>query len=251
MTSREAREILLRYRPGTGDEDDREVRGALTQAARDPELAAWLDEQRRFQQGVRDGFRSVEVPAGLREQILSEKRSHFHWLRSRRVLMGVAASVAALVLVGISLWLGSGPDEEARFATFRSRMVKTVLRGYAMDLETQDVRAIRNYLGTNSAHADWRSPPGLEVAPVMGCAVLPWRNHPATMICYGSGGRPKMWLFIVDADSLPDPPAAVRPVVETVNRLTTVSWSADGRTYVLASEAEEAEDLLKLFEGGT
>lgn len=246
MTRQEAKKVLLRYRPGSTDEADPEVRCALKQVSQDPQLAAWLDDHRTFQQEVREGLRSVEVPSGLREQILSERKVRLSpWRSPRRlVFSALAAAVVALALFG---WWIPRSDTEARFATYRSRMVKAVLRGYAMDIETRDITEIRAYLRKERAAADWISPPGLETTPLLGCAVLTWRSQPASMICYGRGSQPELWLFVADSSAFPDPPDGPGPTVEKVNRLNTVSWSQRGRTYLLAGDLDEA-GLLRLLQ---
>ena len=76
-----------------------------------------------------------------------------------------------------------GPDPEQRFSTFRSRMVRTALRGYAMDIETRDPGQIRGFLDARKAHGDWLSPAGMIDWPVLSCAVLTWWSQPAAMIC--------------------------------------------------------------------
>jgi len=244
MNSTEAKEILLRYRPGTSDASDPEVRAAVEQAARDPELAGWLQDHHVFQQAVMDRLRRVAPPEGLREQILSEQPRLFTLRHSARRLAW-SALAAAILVAGFVYLAMNRVDEESRFATFRMRMVKTALRGYAMDIETNDTVEIRKYLETQQAPSDWQSPRGLEAIPVMGGAVLQWRSQPATLICYGAGPQPDLWLFVVDSSALPDPPAPETPVVKAVIRLNTVSWNRHGRTYVLAGE-RSADELLRL-----
>lgn len=246
MNSEQARTILLRHRPGTPSEADAEVQAALAQASRDPALAAWWADHRQFQEEVSDGLRSIKVPAGLREQILSEKKARLNpWRTPRR---WAAGALAALFLgAGLLLWLLPTPDEEAQFATFRSRMVKAALRGYAMDLTSTDLDEIRAYLGTRQVTPDWTEPEGLEAMPLLGCAVLTWRSQPAAMICYGEAAGPDLWLFVMETSAFPDPPVDALTKVKKVNRLNTVSWSVDGRTYLLAGDRTETEllDLVK------
>jgi hypothetical protein len=198
---------------------------------------------------VQERLGSLAPPAGLREQILSEKRANLSvWRSPRRLVVGALA--ALLLILGFAFLAVRDGDEENRFATFRSRMVKTALRGYAMDLETPDAAQIRHYLGTRNAPSAWVSSPGLDSTPLLGCAVLTWRGNPASMICYGNGSQPELWLFIVDSNSLPDPPGESGFVVERVNRLNTVSWTRNGQTYVLAGESG-AKELLELLSGKT
>jgi hypothetical protein len=68
----EAKNILLLYRHGTADADDPQIAGALALAQRDPELARWLEEHCARQFVLREKFRQIAAPAGLREQIISE-----------------------------------------------------------------------------------------------------------------------------------------------------------------------------------
>ena len=246
MTDPEAKDILLRYRPGTPDDGDPEVRAALERGSRNPELAAWLQAHQRIQEGLRTKLRELPVPAGLKEQILSERASALrHWRPTRRLVLAgaVAALTISVVLVGIL----RRPDIEARFETFRHRMVRAVLRGYTMELATSDLGAIRAYLNTHEAHGDWESPPGLEGEPVVGCGRLTWRSRPAAMICYGKADQPELWLFVVDTAALADAPGGGELVYGKVSRLNTAAWSQRGRTYLLAAEVDRQE--LRRFVG--
>ena len=238
MNKQQAMEILLRHRPGSRVEQDAEVREALALAAQDEELGRWLENHRLFQQAMRTGICDVEIPVGLKEQILAEKRAFFNLRHvSRRAAL---ACVAGLMLAGIWFWR-SGGDPEEQFATFRSRMVRTALRGYAMDLETRDAAEIRQFLSARSAHGDWQSTEALDQQSLLGCAVLTWRSQPTAMVCYGGAKEPELWLFVVDSKAMPNPPAEGSPEFASVNRLNTLSWSRAGKTYVLAGSVDEAE----------
>jgi hypothetical protein len=251
MNKHQAREILLRYRPGTRDEQDPEVREALALADQDEELGRWLENHCQFQQAMRAGARDVEVPAGLKEQILSEQRAFLNLRRlpRRAALAGALVAVAGVILVGVLL-LPARVDPEAQFDTFRSRMVRTAQRGYGMDLETRNAAEIRQFLGARNAPQDWQSATALEREPLLGCAVLTWRSQPAAMICYGRGKQPDMWLFVVASKAMPDPPAEGAAVFATVNQLNTLSWSRAGKTYVLAGSMAEEELRRRLAIGG-
>ena len=75
MDSRQAKEILILYREGIDRPDDPEFAEALALAERDSHLAAWLEQQRILQAALRDSFRKIAVPEGLKEQIVSERRA--------------------------------------------------------------------------------------------------------------------------------------------------------------------------------
>ena len=73
MNRDEAKTILLLYRPGTADADDPQIAEALALAKQDPELTRWLVEHCARQETLRAEFRQITVPAGLKEQIISEQ----------------------------------------------------------------------------------------------------------------------------------------------------------------------------------
>ena len=249
MNSQQAREILNRYRPGTGDENDAEVRAALVQSTQDPELAAWLENHRQFQRSMQAGVRDVVIPPGLREQILMERRAYFG-LRSgsRRAVLTCAVVIVALIIGGL-LFLPRRLDSETKFATFRSRMVRIALRGYAMEFESSKPDEIRQFLALRTTHGDWQSTLALDRQPLLGCALLTWRSQPTAMICYGRANQPDLWLFVVDTTALPDPPQERALEFARVNQLNTVGWNRGGKTYLLAGKVGEAE-LRKLVSGG-
>jgi len=78
-------------------------RGAGTGKA-DPELTRWLAEHSAQQETVRAGFRKITVPAGLKEQIISEQAAHEKMLFwRRRAVLAATAGVMALVALA-SFW---------------------------------------------------------------------------------------------------------------------------------------------------
>src|SRR5436190_735159 len=74
LTNQEAKEALLLYRPGISDARDAEFVEALACARKDPELERWFQEHCAVQGVLRDKFRQIAVPEGLKEQILSERQ---------------------------------------------------------------------------------------------------------------------------------------------------------------------------------
>lgn len=246
MTRQEAAEILLRYRPGTPDAERPEVEAALAVARRDPEWNSSLQEQLAFNDTFRRSLRVIQPPAALRQQILSERAvaPGLGWMPRRLVLGGCIAAIA--VMLGAMFWWPR-PAAEGTFASFRSRMVRTALRGYAMDLESRSAVEVRRFLGTNGGMTNWVAPSGLSDRRLLGCAVFKWQDQPASMVCYGQGDKPDLWLFIVADTVLPDPPPASRPWPALANRMNTLGWTEDGLTYLLVGKA--SPELLRRYAG--
>jgi len=241
----EAKHILLLYRPGTADAEDPQIAEALAAAKRDRELAAWLEEHCARQEAVRAKFRQITVPAGLKEQIISEQAARERissWRRNG--LFAVTAVVAGLVVLA-SLWFTRQSNDDT-FAIYRSRMAKIAQTGYRMDLATNSPAAIRAYLAASDAPADYALSASLAKTATTGCAVENWRGAKVSMVCF-STGRPlapgqssDLWLFVIGRAAVKDAPAAAAPRFAQVNNLMTATWTEGDKLYVLGTEGDEA-----------
>jgi hypothetical protein len=244
-----AQQILLLHRPGAGDERDPELAEALGMAERDEELRRWFMAQRNAQDAIRRGFRSIAPPAALKEQIISERPWHTRPVTLRHVM---ATAAVALVVLALGLWWsGEEPREDKSFASYRNRMVSTALRGYGMQLETSDLKSIRDFLNQRGAPADFVPPTGLAQATGTGCLTVAWQASRVSMICFKTG-RPlppgqssDLWFFVVDHAVVPDAPATDTPQLARVREVATASWTRAGKTYVLAVQGDEM--LLRKF----
>lgn len=239
MNREEAKTILLLYRPGLADAADPQVAEALMLAKCDPELTRWLEEHCARQNSLSNAFREIAVPAGLKEQIISEQSAMRKMAAHRRSLTfaTLAAAVAGLILLAV-LALPFRPADDT-FAIFRSRMVKVALRGYAMDLVTNNAAEIRSYLARNHAPADYVLPASLQPVKMVGCAVERWQDAKVSMICFHTGKplppgqQADLWLFVVDRASVKSAPETDLPQFAAVNRLVTAAWVRDGKLYLL------------------
>ena len=97
MNRDDAKNILLLYRPGTADAADPQIAEALALVKQDAELARWFSEHCARQEVLRAKFRQIPVPAGLKEQIISEQAAQEKIIVWRRNLMLTA--VAAIIVV--------------------------------------------------------------------------------------------------------------------------------------------------------
>jgi len=99
LDSREAKSILSIYRPGI-DDDDPQFTEALAEAERNPELRAWLFEQGKSYNDIREKLRTITVPDDLREKIVRGRPIVFPRPRTHTGVWQIAAAVA--LLAGIS-----------------------------------------------------------------------------------------------------------------------------------------------------
>ena len=243
MNRDEAKNILLLYRPGTADEGAPQVVEALALAKSDAELAHWLEEHSARQSALRAKFQDIAAPEGLMEQIVSEQRAAERRISRRRNLLVAAVAAVGLVVLA-SLWFPSRPADDT-FAIYKSRMVSGALRGYSMDLVTNNSAAIRSYLTQNQAPDNYVLPGPLQQAEVVGCAVQSWHGAKVSMICFRTGKplppgqQTDMWLFVVDRISVKDAPGTALAQLAPENRLITAAWTQDGKLYLLGTAGDE------------
>ncbi|MCX6904293.1 MAG: hypothetical protein NTW03_12610 [Verrucomicrobia bacterium] len=238
MNKQEAKQILLLYRPGLAEAGDSRMAEALALAGSDEELRGWFEQHCAFQAAMRKKFRQIEAPRGLRDRIL-EERKVLHllvWWRSPVRLLAAAAIVLFLGLAG--LWLK--PRTPDSFADYQARMVRSALREYRMDVVTNDMRQVRQFLASKGAPADYVLPKGLAKLELTGGGVLSWRSQPVTMACFNRGDAQMLFLFVMERSGVKHPPPAI-PQLTTVNRMPVASWTQGGKTYLLAGP--EGSDL--------
>jgi len=239
MDSQQAKEILLRYRPGSADANDPEFAQALEQSRRDPEVGRWFEQHCAFQTAVSDRLKQLRPPAGLKEKILVEHEAleiPDWWLRP--AFQALAAAAAIALLLGLA-WFQWQPREETSFAACRNRVVRNAQRGYMMDIRTTNHSAIRNYLAAHDARADYVVPAALQKLPGDGGAVVRWHNKKVAMVCFALNKRDDFYLFVADRSDFPDAPASPKPEFTRIGKLTAASWSAGERTYILAAKGDE------------
>jgi hypothetical protein len=245
MTSSQAKEILLLYRPGTADATDPQMAEALALARQDPQLGLWFEQHRAFQATMRAGFRQIEVPAHLRTSLLIQKPPRpalvtpQAWWRQPVWLTAVAAVLLVLVLSVV--WLK--PPSPDRFANFRSRMVGAVQLAYRMDIETNDMQQVRRFLASRGAPADYELARGLEHLRLTGGGRLTWRSNPVGMVCFDRGDKQMLFLFVMKRSAVKDPPKT--PQLVKVRQMLAASWTHGDNTYVLAGPEEP--DFLKKY----
>ena len=124
-------------------------------------------------------------------------------------------------------------------------MASVALRGYSMDLMTNNPASVRTYLAQYHAPADYVLPAPLEKTAVAGCAIQDWQGAKVSMVCFRTGKplppgqQSDLWLFVVDRATVKDaPPAGSRQFVQ-VSRLEMVTWTVGDKLYVLGMEGDE------------
>ena len=236
MTSREAKEVLLLFRPGRNDEADPQVAAALAQGQNDPELRRWFDEHCAFSQALQRKFGSLPVPRTLKGDILLGKnvvRGPAHWWSRHRTALAVAAAVVFFAIAASFWWQGK---PQSSFADYRVRMVGSILREYRMDLFTNDMQQVRAFLQTKGAPSDYSVPAGLERTAVTGAGILSWHGEKVSMVCFDRGNKDMVFMFVSNKKNIGGTPRA--PELQPVFDLATASWTAGDKVYLVAASGK-------------
>jgi hypothetical protein len=250
MNHGQAKQILMMYRPGTADANDPEVAEALAVVQSDPELAHWFDEHCARQTALRDKFRQIMPPVGLKEQIISEHGARMKAASRRGRVWAVAGVAAILVVLGTVAFLFWPQNSEQphpipnTLAHFQREMLSIAANSYAMTAKT-NLDQVQSWLAQNNGLSGFHVPAGLKQVAVTGCAVEPFRSAKASLICFRKGdtlppGQPgDLWLFVIDETAVADAPASASPQFTPVNGLMTATWVQDGKLYMLGTKGDE------------
>jgi uncharacterized membrane protein YbaN (DUF454 family) len=246
MSRREAQEILLSCRPGREPADDPQVAAALELARTDPELRQWYEQHRAWDAAVRKKLNSIPVPHDLKSAILIGPKvitGPAHWWTRRAVLAAAAALIVSLITLAVMI-LNRPAAPEKTFAAFRSEIISVVLREYRMDLETNDMRQIRAFLGSRGAPADYTVPAGLQKLKLAGCGKRISQGKPVSMVCYEDDQHRFVWLFIAKVANWKDRPSAEASFARVFS-CATGNWLEGDTQYVYVIAAETSDSSLR------
>jgi hypothetical protein len=253
VDSRQAREILALYRPGSTDAADPQMAEALDQVKRDPELAAWFQEHCAVYTIIRGKLKSIPVPPGLKRQIIVGQADHARIVPlpgTVKILLAAAAMVALTAIVWFTF--NTGPNENT-FARYRDRMAKSVQRSTIsyMTMYSTSQADVFAYFRANQRPADFVLSKALQQLPAEGGSAITWNDHPVEMLCLQAGTDPSgqridLWVWVMDKNAVPDAPGAGTQFHQ-VGHLMTASWSAGDKIYLLAGRGTD-QDLKKYLE---
>jgi anti-sigma factor RsiW len=262
MTRDEARLILQSCRPGSQDAADPQFAEALALVKQDPELAAWFEQQQKFDALVGGSLRQVRPPARLKAEILALVKSVespaespvsvwwrnlFAW--NSPVSWALAACVVVpfiVVILGLVIYL-KGPVNLGRFADFSAQMVQAALHDpHHVDAGASDMKQAVAWLGAHHGENNLVLPAALNGNGLMGCRVLDWHGQKVSMLCYQFSGSTHVDLFVAEAGMFSDAPPPDKPHFASSDGAPTASWSHDGKAYLLVGHGDPAvlEQLL-------
>lgn len=242
MTNQEAKRILSAYRPD-GEDAAPFFADALKQAERDPELARWFDEQRRFDHSVAAALEGIPVPPEAKREVLVAGRMEARVRSFPRWIGGLAA---ALILTGglVFAWLAFGPEEPgatiaagdgpARF------FVEMTAQAMPFDYRADSVSDLSVWLQGRGAPFPNGLPETMANAEAAGCQVFERADGKIiSLLCLVRDGE-FVHLFVTEET---DPAFAGFPRNTWIEEAGwhAYSWHGEGRGYVALSRAPRDE----------
>lgn len=247
MTTEQAKELLDVATFLTPEEMDDDMRAALRMTETNPELRAWYEARKAFDERVSSGISAVRPPPGLRDRIVSamakapaaQRRSQpwpWPWL--------AAAAAAALIVSLAAKWT----LERDKNSTNWQREALVAVRGLdsgqmPLDQWSGDVTAVRQWLATKNSPAPAALPESISSLKPFGCKLVKLDGRPASIICFALPGSDKEAHLVVVENSRAMPTG---PTFQTSGEWTYATWNENGRVLMLATRAP-SEMLRKLF----
>jgi hypothetical protein len=252
MNRDEAKNVLLLYRTDA-DLADPQIVAAISFMKSDPELREWFEGYSAQQKILREKFRQIIVPAGLKEQIISEHKAMVvrNSRRDKFVAAGSLVVIVAALLIMAKFYLPQRsqytypPVTDNTFSGYETQMLYIASYNYPMNLSTNDLGQIQAYFAKNQCPADYTMPAALEKTAATGCAVQNFLGTKISMICFSTGqplqpGHPgDLWLFVAPDSAVKDPPASATPQLAEVNGISVATWEQGGKIYLLATPGDQ------------
>lgn len=257
MTNKDASFLLGACRPNGADANDLEFAEALVQAERDPTLKTWFDDQRRTDSAIAARLKSVPVPADLRSRILtggrlSQPGRPRPWFSTRH-FWAIAATIA--VFVGLASWytgtrIGTGASSQIA-ATARpvsewqdqamATLTQLVAGKAAFDAQSPKIADLQQWLHANGSPVASTLPGSVQQMASLGCKIISWNGHPASLICFHGPNGELVHLAMVDRTAIANPPPEGHPIYGERNGWRMACWSQDGMAMMLLTKAPESQ----------
>jgi len=237
MDTDRAKFILQAYRPGGQDDGDPQFAEALTLARENPELMGWQEEQRALDTAIRRKLRAAgappELPARIQAGLVVRRE------RRRQQYLALAACVALLAVV-TGFWLARPkPQAATPFSAYRQEMADFLKQFPRLDLQTERLTEIRQWLEREHAIARVEIPAGLEKFPGIGCRTVEWRGKKLALVCFMVEGE-VVHLFVIPRSQFPEAPLDATPQFAEPGGMTAAWWQKGDLTYVALTKGDQA-----------
>ena len=239
-----AKLTLSAYRPGTEDVRDPHFAEALSEAERNPELAAWFAEAQRFDAEMAALLEGAPVPAEVRDR-LGRMRHETRLITvsfAPWILAAAALIVGAFFLGRVTVpQLSSSSSEKGSGDNLALQAISYTERMPALQFVCFDANEVRTWINHKST--------ALNMGPVIdkpipdmhmvGSSAATWEGRPVMMVAVQNGRRMAM-LYIMRAEDFPTAAEHAGEVVEK-NGWVSKTGLRGSRLFVLTARGTRAD----------
>ena len=240
MNHEEAKSLLASCRPDGSDTHDPRLAEALALVERDPELREWFETEQAADIAIAAKLKAAPLPDDLLERVRAGTQARIAGKPRRPSLaLAMAASFALLGLIA-ALWLNRAPSvPPGSFAAYRADMAQFLREFPKLDIATDRLPEVREWLARQHPLALANIPKELEKFPSIGCRTVEWEGKKLALVCFMVEGQ-VVHLFVMPRSAFPDAPLFPTPTFARVGPQNTANWSSGDTLYLVVTQAEEA-----------
>jgi hypothetical protein len=235
----DARLLLAAFRPNGADTSDPRMAEALALLDSDAELRNWFQAEQAADKIIAAKLKTAPLPPGLLEQVRAGTHAR---IASKPRRPGLALAMAAgFALLGLlaALWYNRAPTTPAgSFAAYRADMAQFLRTFPQLDLTTDRLPEVREWLSEQHPLVPANIPMGIEQFPSIGCRTVEWQGRKLALVCFMVEGQ-VVHLFVMPRAAFPDATLDSTPTFAKVGPQNTASWSSADNLYLVVTQADE------------
>jgi hypothetical protein len=236
----EAKSVLVACRPNGADANDPLFAEAMALVKNDAELRAWFEAEQAADKLIAAKLKAAPLPPDLLARVRAGTQARIVG-QPRRSLpaLAMAASFAVLGLIA-ALWLNRAPSAPpGSFAAYRADMAQFLRDFPKLDLTTDRLPEVRDWLSRQHPAVRAKIPQGMERFPSIGCRTVEWQGRKLALVCFMVEGQ-VVHLFVMPRTAFPDAGLGSTPSFAKVGPQNTASWSNEDNLYLVVTSGDAA-----------
>lgn len=240
MNREEAKSVLVACRPNGADANDPLLAEAMALVQQDAELRAWFEAEQAADKAIAAKLKAAPLPEDLLARVRAGTQARIAGQPRRSSLaLAMAASFAVMGLIA-ALWLNRTPAVlPGSYAAYRADMAQFLRDFPKLDLATDRLSEVRDWLSRQHPAVRAKIPPGMERFPSIGCRTVDWQGRKLALVCFMVEGQ-VVHLFVMPRTAFPDAGLSSTPWFAKVRQLNTASWSSEDNLYLVVTSGDGA-----------
>ena len=240
MNREEAKILLRACRPDRADTHDPRVAEALDLVRRDAELRAWFEAEQAADRALAAKLKAAPLPEDLLARVRAGTQARIAGQpRGRFPALALAACLALLGLIA-ALWFQRPPTApDGSFAACRADMAQFLREFPKLDVTTDRLPEVREWLSRQHPLTQARLPVTLEKFPSLGCRTVEWQNRKIALVCFMVEGQ-VVHVFVLPKSAFPEATLPAAPQLARIGSQNTAAWAGADNLYLIVTQADEA-----------